>query len=55
MEVVSIVAEECLRDLDAPLTRITTAHVPLPSADAIEDATLPSTGRIIETVAKVVG
>ena len=54
-EIVSIVAEECFWDLDAPLTRITTPHIPLPSADALEDATLPSTGRIIETVAKVVG
>jgi acetoin:2,6-dichlorophenolindophenol oxidoreductase subunit beta len=54
-EVVSIVAEECFWDLDAPLTRITTPHVPLPSADALEDATLPSVARITETVAKVVG
>ena len=54
-EVVSLVAEECFWDLDAPLTRVTTPHIPLPSADTLEDATLPSVSRITETVAKVVG
>ena len=54
-EVVSIAAEECFWDLDAPLTRITTPHVPLPSADSLEDEVLPNVARITETVAKVVG
>ena len=54
-EVVSIVSDEAFWDLDAPLTRITTPHVPLPSADALEDVTLPSVDRVVETVAKVVG
>lgn len=54
-EIVSIVAEECFYSLDAPLTRITTPHIPLPSADSLEDEVLPSVDRITETVAKVVG
>ncbi len=54
-EVVSIVGEECFWDLDAPLTRITTPHVPLASAAALEDVQLPSVDRITETVAKVIG
>lgn len=54
-EIVSIAAEECFWDLDAPLTRITTPHVPLPSADNLEDETLPSVERITETIAKVMG
>ena len=53
-EVMSIVAEEAFYNLDAPLTRITTPHVPLPSGDALEDATLPTVARIVETVQKVV-
>jgi pyruvate dehydrogenase E1 component beta subunit len=53
-ELVSIVAEEGFTALDGPLVRITTPHVPLPAADALEDATLPSTARIVETVAKSV-
>ena len=52
-EVMSIVAEEAFYNLDAPLTRITTPHVPLPSGDALEDATIPSVARIVETVQKV--
>lgn len=54
-EIVSIAAEECFWDLDAPLTRITTPHIPLPSADSLEDEVLPNVARITETVAKVVG
>jgi acetoin:2,6-dichlorophenolindophenol oxidoreductase subunit beta len=54
-EVMSIVGEECFWNLDAPLTRITTPHVPLPSSDALEDITLPSAGRITEVTAKLVG
>jgi pyruvate dehydrogenase E1 component beta subunit len=51
-EVVSIVVEEVFADLDGPPIRITTPHVPLPAADALEDAAIPSTARIIETVRK---
>jgi acetoin:2,6-dichlorophenolindophenol oxidoreductase subunit beta len=54
-EIVSIVGEECFWDLDAPLTRITTPHIPLPSADSLEDEVLPSVDRIAETIAKVMG
>ena len=36
-EIASIVADECFWDLDGPIVRITTPHVPLPSADALED------------------
>jgi len=54
-EVVSIVAEECFYDLDGPIVRITTPHVPLPCADALEDATIPSTARVVETVRTSMG
>ncbi len=49
-EIASIVAEEAFWDLDGPVVRITTPHVPLPAADALEDATIPSVDRIVETV-----
>jgi len=52
-EIVSIVAEEGFWRLDAPLTRITTPHIPLPSADLLEDELLPSVDRIHDTVRKV--
>ncbi len=51
-EIASIVAEEAFWDLDGPVVRITTPHVPLPAADALEDATIPSVDRIVETIAK---
>ncbi len=53
-EIVSIVAEECFWHLDGPLTRVTTPHIPLPSADALEDEFLPSVERIVEAAQKVV-
>ena len=53
-EIVSIVGEECFWHLDGPLTRVTTPHIPLPSADALEDEFLPSIDRIVEAVQKVV-
>jgi pyruvate/2-oxoglutarate/acetoin dehydrogenase E1 component len=49
-EVASIVAEECFWDLDGPIVRITTPHIPLPAADAIEDLAIPSVDRIVSTV-----
>ena len=46
----SIVADECFYDLDGPIVRITTPHIPLPSTDALEDAALPSVDRIADTI-----
>jgi pyruvate dehydrogenase E1 component beta subunit len=54
-EIASIVAEEAFWDLDGPVIRITTPHVPLPAADALEDATIPSVERIVETVRRTAG
>ena len=49
-EIVSIVVEEGFYDLDAAPVRITTPHIPLPAADNLEDAVIPSVERIVETV-----
>jgi acetoin:2,6-dichlorophenolindophenol oxidoreductase subunit beta len=51
-ELVSIVAEEGFWNLDGPSVRITTPHIPLPSAASLEDIALPSVDRIYETVRK---
>ncbi len=53
-ELVSIVDEEAFWSLDGPCIRITTPHIPLPAAAALEDLALPSVDRIYETVAKSV-
>ena len=52
-EVSSLVAEELFWDLDSPIIRVTTPHIPLPSADALEDAVMPSPARIVENVLKM--
>jgi pyruvate dehydrogenase E1 component beta subunit len=49
-EIVSIAADEAFYDLDGPPVRITTPHIPLPAADVLEDAVIPSVDRIVERV-----
>lgn len=49
-EVSSIVAEELFWELEGPIVRVTTPHIPLPSADALEDAVLPSAEKIVNAV-----
>ena len=49
-EIASIVADEGFYSLDAPIVRITTPHIPLPSAAALEDLAIPSVDRIVDTV-----
>jgi pyruvate/2-oxoglutarate/acetoin dehydrogenase E1 component len=51
-EIASIVAEECFWDLDGPIERITTPHIPLPSADSLEDLVMPSADSVAQTVEK---
>ena len=53
-EVASIVAEEAFWDLDGPVIRITTPHIPLPAAENLEDLAIPSVDRIYETIKKSV-
>src|SRR3954468_12463328 len=51
-EIASIVADECFWDLDGPIQRITTPHLPLPAADSLEDLVIPSADLVAATVAK---
>jgi pyruvate dehydrogenase E1 component beta subunit len=53
-EVASIVADELFWDLDGPIVRVTTPHIPLPSADALEDAVLPGPAQIVDAVRQLV-
>ena len=52
-EVASIVADEAFWDLDGPIVRITTPHIPLPAADHLEDLALPNAARIADKVRRV--
>ncbi len=51
-ELASIVADEIFYDLDGPIVRITTPHIPLPAADSLEDLAIPSVERIVTTIHK---
>jgi pyruvate dehydrogenase E1 component beta subunit len=51
-EIVSIVVDEAFYNLDGPPVRITTPHIPLPSAEILEDLAIPSVARIVDTVAR---
>jgi len=49
-EIASIAADEAFYDLDGPIVRITTPHIPLPAADNLEDMVLPTPKRIVEKI-----
>jgi pyruvate dehydrogenase E1 component beta subunit len=54
-EIASIVADEAFWDLDGPIVRITTPHIPLPAADHLEDLALPNAARIVDKIRRVMG
>ena len=54
-EIASIVGDEKFYALDGPIVRVTTPHLPLPSADVLEDAAIPSVDRIVEGVRRSLG
>ena len=49
-EIVSIVVDEGFYSLDAPVVRISTPHIPLPSASVLEDIAIPTVDRIVTTI-----
>jgi len=51
-EIAAIAAEEGFWNLDGPIMRITTPHIPLPAADSLEDLVIPSAELVATTVAK---
>jgi pyruvate dehydrogenase E1 component beta subunit len=51
-EIASIVVDEVFWDLDGPVVRITTPHIPLPAAEALEDMAIPSVELIVQTIAE---
>lgn len=52
-EIASIAADEVFWDLDGPIVRITTPHMPLPAADHLEDLAIPSAARIVDRISRV--
>jgi len=54
-EVSSIVVDEAFWDLEAPVVRVTTPHIPIPAAAPLEDQALPSVSSILNAVRPLVG
>lgn len=54
-EVAARIAEHAFYDLDAPITRICSAEVPIPYAKHMEQAALPQTEDIVKTVKNLLG
>ena len=54
-EVASIVADEAFWNLDGPIVRITTPHLPLPAAGELEDLAIPSVERVTTTIRESLG
>ena len=49
------IAEQAFYDLDAPPARVCSAEVPIPYAKHMEEAALPQTATIVQTVREVMG
>ncbi|MGA7271313.1 MAG: transketolase C-terminal domain-containing protein, partial [Acidimicrobiia bacterium] len=52
-ELASIVSHEAFWDLDGPVVRITTPHIPLPAAESLEDLAVPSADRVYTEIYKI--
>ena len=49
-EIAALVLERAFYELDAPVARVSSAEVPIPYAQHLEDAALPSVERIVAAV-----
>jgi pyruvate dehydrogenase E1 component beta subunit len=47
-ELAAVVAEGAFYNLDAPVTRLTAMHVPIPFSPTLEDATVPSERQVVD-------
>lgn len=54
-EIISIAIEECFDDLDAPPERVTGAEVPMPYAQNLEAAALPTVEHVVAAVKRMMG
>jgi len=54
-EIVATIVENAFYELDAPIARVCSAEVPIPYPKHLEDAALPSVGRIVDAALKVMG
>ncbi|PYR69732.1 MAG: alpha-ketoacid dehydrogenase subunit beta, partial [Acidobacteria bacterium] len=54
-ELAAVVAQGAFYSLDAPVTRLTAMHVPIPFSPPLEDATVPTERQVVDLVRKLCG
>ena len=52
-EIAATIQDECFWSLDHPVVRIAAKNTPVPTSPPLEDAVVPQTGEVIETLRKV--
>jgi acetoin:2,6-dichlorophenolindophenol oxidoreductase subunit beta len=54
-ELAAVVAQGAFYNLDAPVTRLTAMHVPIPFSPSLEDVTVPTEPQVVELAMKLCG
>jgi pyruvate/2-oxoglutarate/acetoin dehydrogenase E1 component len=54
-ELAAVVAQGAFYNLDAPVTRLTAMHVPIPFSPSLEDVTVPTEPQVVELAKKLCG
>ena len=54
-ELAAVVAQGAFYNLDAPVTRVTAMHVPIPFSPPLEDATVPTERQVVDLALKLCG
>ena len=52
-EIITRIIEECFDYLDAPVKRVTTPDVPIPMSPVLEEATIPSSEKVVQAVKEI--
>ena len=52
-EIAAMIAENCFKDLQAPVTRVGMPHVPMPFAPSLADSVVPQVDSIVDAVRRV--
>ena len=52
-EIAAEIGEECFWSLDHPVVRVAAKDTPIPTSPPLEDAVLPQTADVIQTLRKV--
>ena len=52
-EIAAVIQQECFWSLDQPVARVAALNTPIPTSPPLEDAVLPQTPHVVETLRKV--